>query len=416
MTFRKVLFWTHLVAGLVAGLSILVMCFTGTALAFEKQLVRFAERDVRRVDVPAGAVRQSLRDLQRSLHAAAPDAAPTAIVVSADPADAVIFQAGRDAAYYANPYTGAIATPSTTRMHDFMQVMEDWHRWLALGGDQRAIGKAINGACNAAFFVLAVTGLYLWLPRTWSWRGVRAVALFNWRLTGKARDFNWHNAIGLWSAPVLIVLTLTALPMSYRWANNLVYTLAGETAPAGRGPGGFGGGETTVAPPAAGARPLAPDALLAAAQQAYPDWEQLTLRTGAANARRGPGRERSAETARAGGGGERERASGDERRERSAGAAAAGIVVKTPGGWPRTATTTLTLNPYTAEVMQTESFADLSAGRRFRTWTRFLHTGEALGWIGQLVAGLACLGGCFLVYTGIALAWRRFFPRRRATS
>jgi uncharacterized iron-regulated membrane protein len=40
---------------------------------------------------------------------------------------------------------------------------------------------------------------------------------------------------------------------------------------------------------------------------------------------------------------------------------------------------------------------------------RFLHTGEALGWPGQLLAGLFSLFSVVLVYTGFALAWRRFF-------
>jgi uncharacterized iron-regulated membrane protein len=65
--------------------------------------------------------------------------------------------------------------------------------------------------------------------------------------------------------------------------------------------------------------------------------------------------------------------------------------------------------------MQSEQFSDLSAGRRLRSWTRFLHTGEALGLTGQALAGIACLGGCFLVYTGFALAWRRFFGKRTST-
>ncbi|WNZ58636.1 PepSY domain-containing protein [Myxococcus sp. MxC21-1] len=47
---------------------------------------------------------------------------------------------------------------------------------------------------------------------------------------------------------------------------------------------------------------------------------------------------------------------------------------------------------------------------------RFLHTGEALGLLGQLVAAIASLGGVFLVYTGFALSWRRFFSRRRTNT
>jgi uncharacterized iron-regulated membrane protein len=55
-----------------------------------------------------------------------------------------------------------------------------------------------------------------------------------------------------------------------------------------------------------------------------------------------------------------------------------------------------------------ENFADLDAGRRLRSWLRFVHTGEYYGFAGQTIAGIASLGGVFLFYTGLALAWRRF--------
>lgn len=47
---------------------------------------------------------------------------------------------------------------------------------------------------------------------------------------------------------------------------------------------------------------------------------------------------------------------------------------------------------------------------------RFAHTGEYYGLAGQTLAGLASAGGAVLVYTGLALAWRRFVAwlRRRA--
>jgi uncharacterized iron-regulated membrane protein len=87
------------------------------------------------------------------------------------------------------------------------------------------------------------------------------------------------------------------------------------------------------------------------------------------------------------------------------------FTVRSRDSWPRTANLTLALNPYTGEILRRTGYADQAAAQRVRSWTRFLHTGEALGPIGQLVAGLACLGGCFLVYTGFALSWRRFFVR-----
>ena len=82
------------------------------------------------------------------------------------------------------------------------------------------------------------------------------------------------------------------------------------------------------------------------------------------------------------------------------------------GQWPVFASTQLSLDPFTGAVLRRETFKDFNLGRRVRSWTRFLHTGEALGALGKAVAGLASSGAVLLVWTGFALAWRRFFTRQ----
>lgn len=77
--------------------------------------------------------------------------------------------------------------------------------------------------------------------------------------------------------------------------------------------------------------------------------------------------------------------------------------------WPRTTNITIAVHPHTGEILRQAGYAELAAAAQVRAWTRFLHTGEALGFWGQFVAGLACLGGCVLVWTGFALVWRRGF-------
>lgn len=442
-TFRQIFFWAHLVAGLTAGLAIFIMCFTGAAIAFESEIVAWTERDVRRVTPPApDATRLPLEELQKRVREFNPELRPAGIAISPDPTAAVAFTLGRDGALYVNPYTGEVKQPALpNKAHDFMHMMEDWHRVLAMGGDNRATGKAINGACNLAFCFLALSGLYLWWPRSWSWRGFKAIAFFNFKFKGRARDFNWHNSIGLWCAPILVVLTLTAVPISYRWGGNLIYKLAGEepppqTGPGAGGPGGSAAPAVEVPRPPGGTRPLGYEALLASVRKAAPNAELITFRTGAGfgargqrgaggaaapqgqpgaqarpdGERRSQGEARPAANASASAGSETRREGGEQRR----GASAVTVAVKRPGSWPRTATTTFTLNPYTGDILKTEGYADLSTARQIRSWTRFLHTGQALGWGGQFVAGLACLGGCFLVYTGFALSWRRFFFKKKA--
>jgi uncharacterized iron-regulated membrane protein len=59
-------------------------------------------------------------------------------------------------------------------------------------------------------------------------------------------------------------------------------------------------------------------------------------------------------------------------------------------------------------VVNWETFADQSAGRRLRSMLRFAHTGEFWGLPGQTLAGLVSAAACVLVWTGFALASRRF--------
>ncbi|HJX29858.1 MAG TPA: PepSY-associated TM helix domain-containing protein, partial [Thermoanaerobaculia bacterium] len=72
----------------------------------------------------------------------------------------------------------------------------------------------------------------------------------------------------------------------------------------------------------------------------------------------------------------------------------------------------LTLDRASGEVVKWEPFASQSLGRRLRTWTRWVHTGEAGGFLGQTLAGITSAAGAVLVWTGFALAWRRFLPKK----
>ena len=88
---------------------------------------------------------------------------------------------------------------------------------------------------------------------------------------------------------------------------------------------------------------------------------------------------------------------------------------KGDGGQPQLRST-LTLDRATGDVVTYEAFENQSLGRRLRSISRFAHTGEVLGIPGQTIAGLATAGGAVLVWTGLALAWRRWrsWMKRRA--
>ncbi|NNB98986.1 PepSY domain-containing protein [Corallococcus exiguus] len=418
---RSILFWIHLICGLIVGLVVGVMSFTGAAIAFESQIIDWADRDARHVTPPAeGTPRLTLEEMLAKVKEAKPAVPPSGVTVYPGADSVVSVALGRGAAVYVNPYTGEVREPGAQGWRSFFNTMEDLHRWLAASGDNRAVGKAITGVANLAFLFLGLTGLILWWPRKWNLRAMRPILWFRRGLKGKARDFNWHNVIGFWSLPVLVVLTTSGAVISYKWASNLVFTLTGNEPPAAQGP--IAAAPVVVPTPAPGTQPQPLDAQFAAVMKQSNAWETITLRLATPQGAGAPGG-RPEGAARGEGGPRGEGAPRGEGGQRGEGRAearggpkgpqASAFTVREQERWPLFANNTVSLDPFTAQTLKTETYADFNSGRKVRTWLRFLHTGEALGWVGQLIAALASFGAVFLVYTGYALSWRRFVPRRK---
>lgn len=373
--FRSLLFWTHLVAGVVAGTVILIMSVTGALLTFQQSVLRFIERSGRVVALPAeGTPRLDVETLLERVKGTSPGVQPTAVSIESDPSAAVMVAVGTQGNLFVNPYTGDVVGSGSPRARAFYRSVTNWHRWLAAEGDARTTARAVTGACNVAFLVLAVTGLFLWWPKQWTLRHIGAVIWFRRGLRGKARDFNWHNTIGFWCAPVLIVLTTTGMVISYTWASNLVYTLTGSPRPAAQN--GQSGARGTSSSSSAASTSRATETMgavslvvvVAQAQARVPSWRTMILRL----------------PPRPGG--------------------PVSVSISDRDHWNSFARSTLTVD---GTAMRWEPYAQISLGQKVRGWMRFAHTGELGGLAGEAVAGLASLGGAFLVWTGVALALRR---------
>ncbi|NOT44458.1 MAG: PepSY domain-containing protein, partial [Acidobacteria bacterium] len=231
MTIRSLIFWPHLIAGVCAGLVILLMSVTGVALTYERQLIAWSDSDYRSTPPQEGASPMPVETLLARVQAAHPGQAPTAVTRSSDPTAPVQVGVGRQT-LLVDAYSGAVLGESTTAVRQLMSDLRAWHRWIAMEGEGRATARAITGWSNLVFLFIVVTGAYLWIPRKWAWTHLRPVVLFGSSLRGKARDFNWHNVIGLWTVVPLFIVVLTALPISFPWANSAVYQLVGEAPPA----------------------------------------------------------------------------------------------------------------------------------------------------------------------------------------
>ena len=91
---HKIIFWSHLFAGVSAGLVIFIMSFTGVVLMYEPQISDYSERSARWVVPGPDARRLSYDELIAKVRAANPDARPAAIMVKSDPRASVSGQSG----------------------------------------------------------------------------------------------------------------------------------------------------------------------------------------------------------------------------------------------------------------------------------------------------------------------------------
>lgn len=396
-TFRKVLFWLHLIAGIVAGVVILVMSVTGVLLAYERQMVAWADSEYR-VVVPAEAKRLPVEELLAKVKAVETNAVPSGITVKADAAAPVTFSFGREKSLLVDPYSGEVIGEPSEKIREFFHVTTDLHRWLAAEGEYRATGKAITGACNLAFLFLVVSGLYLWWPKQWTASALQAITWFKSGLSGKARDWNWHNVIGFWCCIPLFFIVLTGSVFSYPWMSNLVYRITGNEPPPPR-----------TAPGAPGAGPQMAKAGESKGEGKRGNGKQVERREGGS-----PGAARQLYAA-----GElnaiwtkAEAHATDWQtisvRMPSAPDAPFAFLVDRGNGARPDKRATVNLSAKTGEIVSTETYESYNAGRKLRLWVRWIHTGEAGGFWGQTLAMLASLGGAVLVYTGFALTCRRW--------
>ena len=385
MKFRKAVFWLHLFCGFVSGIIVLIMSLTGVALTYQKQMTAWADKRLYNIQVPADPAPVSAEMILEKFQEARPEPGPITIAISSDPGMPASITSGLNEVTFVNPYTGEILGPGSHGMRTFFRIMTDWHRWLALSGENRGIGRAVTGACNSVFLFLVVSGLYLWWPAKWTTGILRALAWFRLGATGKARDSNWHYVFGFWCIVPLIFIVTSGVVISYSWASNLVFQLAGSEPPRGglRGPGGPGGRPGMIPGMDRNRPPLqldGLDALVSHVQKNAGDWKTISFQPSTV-----------------------------------ADKAAVFTVDKSLGGMPQLRST-LTLDKTSSEIVRSEKFEHMNTGLRARLWMRFVHTGEYYGIVGQTIAGIASVAGVILVWTGIALSFRRYssWLRRRA--
>ncbi len=207
---RKALFQVHLWTGIGAGLYILVVCITGSALVFRPELSRAFTRGP--VIVAGSGALLSDEQIKEAAHRVypnyevshlyrekQPDAAVEVWLDSADDSRHRLF----------DPFTGndigSSVPPGLKTVSGFLELHDN-----LLAGEN---GRLVNGVGGLLLTILALTGVVIWWPGIRNWRRSLMVHRgVNWK------RFTWdlHSAAGFWTAAVVFMFAVTGFYLVFQ--------------------------------------------------------------------------------------------------------------------------------------------------------------------------------------------------------
>ena len=168
---RKLFGKIHLWLSIPVGIILSIICFSGVALVFEKEITQACKPHLYKVSVPEGnaAVLPPSQLIARIKEQTADSLKLTSLQYSgkADETATVTFKNAGRKSLSVNPYTGEVN--GWIEGNTFFQTMRKLHRWLLNPPPQKgasSVGKMIVGISTLLMVVILVSGLVIWWPRT----------------------------------------------------------------------------------------------------------------------------------------------------------------------------------------------------------------------------------------------------------
>lgn len=256
---RKFLNDIHLWAGLISGIIVLIVCFTGTVYVFNQEIRESSTPNLYKVSI--GNEKKSITEMYNIVQEKS-NGNISSVKIPYDTGRSYSFivkkkeekakeadkkhqkasgkkeKAGegppkgpqRGNPYFINPYNGEVlgdlqGTKTTTT--EFMQKMFSLHRWLLLDKieepifenlENRKLGSYITGTATILFTLGVISGIIIWVPaRIKSWKqGLRIKFSGNWKRT----NHDLHNTLGFYSCILLFFMGITGPQWSFEWYRN----------------------------------------------------------------------------------------------------------------------------------------------------------------------------------------------------
>lgn len=398
---RKIFRNIHLWLSVPFGILITLICFSGAALVFEKEVMELCHRElyfVKKVE----AAPLPMEQLMTKVAATLPDSVSvTGVNISSDPERAyqVTLSKPRRASMYVDQYTGEIM--GKYERAPFFNFMFRMHRWLLDSMKQDGgifWGKMIVGTSTLMFVFVLISGVVVWWPRTRKAlkNSLKIVANKGWRRFW----YDLHVAGGMYALVFLLAMSLTGLTWSFQWYRTGFYKTFGVEVQPGMGHGNAAanatakGGKREKSPEGRSGRPWNrgekpegrgehSESREGRKHSPYTNWQQIYEQLAEAN---------------------------PDYKLISVSDGSASVALPRFGN--QRGTDRYKFNPRNGEITETTLYKDLDNSGKIRGWIYSVHVGSWGGMLTRILTFIAALVGASLPLTGYYLWIRRLMKRK----
>lgn len=398
---RKIFRNIHLWLSVPFGILITLICFSGAALVFEKEVMELCHRElyfVKKVE----AAPLPMEQLMTKVAATLPDSVSvTGVNISSDPERAyqITLSKPRRASMYVDQYTGEIM--GKYERAPFFNFMFRMHRWLLDSMKQDGgifWGKMIVGTSTLMFVFVLISGIVVWWPRTRKAlkNSLKIVANKGWRRFW----YDLHVAGGMYALVFLLAMALTGLTWSFQWYRTGFYKTFGVEVQPSMGHGNAAanatakGGKREESPEGRsgrhGNRGEKPEGRGEHSESRerrkrspYTNWQQIYEQLAEAN---------------------------PDYKLISVSDGSASVALPHFGN--QRGTDRYKFNPRNGEITETTLYKDLDNSGKIRGWIYSVHVGSWGGMLTRILTFIAALVGASLPLTGYYLWIRRLMKRK----
>lgn len=398
---RKIFRNIHLWLSVPFGILITLICFSGAALVFEKEVMELCHRElyfVKKVE----AAPLPMEQLMTKVAATLPDSVSvTGVNISSDPERAyqVTLSKPRRASMYVDQYTGEIMGKYERAL--FFNFMFRMHRWLLDSMKQDGgifWGKMIIGTSTLMFVFVLISGIVVWWPRTRKAlkNSLKIVANKGWRRFW----YDLHVAGGMYALVFLLAMALTGLTWSFQWYRTGFYRTFGVEVQPSMGHGNAAanatakGGKREESPEGRSGRPgnrgekpegrgEYSESREGRKRSPYTNWQQVYEQLAEAN---------------------------PDYKLISVSDGSASVALPRFGN--QRGTDRYKFNPRNGEITETTLYKDLDNSGKIRGWIYSVHVGSWGGMLTRILTFIAALVGASLPLTGYYLWIRRLMKRK----